>query len=316
MPQNRIRTTEHRSYSDDQLLLAVKQVSEEHKSARYVAKVTGIPRATLNRYVVKVAEFGLENVNFNPGSDRLKIFTMEQEIWLVNYIKHACLIHFGLSTKASRRLDFEFANANNVAIHDGWKSNKMAASPSGWMVSDLSPGLPLVVDAVVSPEEIRPHPKAPPRKGARNIKKKRSAILTDTPTEKALEEEAAKRNDKRNEKSMVYTSVVGVDRTSHGAPPESLQPESPLGTTSKPLTLSPPSHNGILSGVVSFKARETSRAGPSLDCREAEAALSRCTLPKTFLRVATCTSTHCRDEESRYHRFPLGRDGFLFIRRV
>ncbi|KAF2887902.1 hypothetical protein ILUMI_18271, partial [Ignelater luminosus] len=63
-----------------------------------------------------------------------------------------------------------------------------------------SSGLPLVVDAVVSPEEIRPYSKAPPRKGARNIKKKRSAILTDTPTKKALEEVAAKRNDKKNEK--------------------------------------------------------------------------------------------------------------------
>ncbi|KAF2895502.1 hypothetical protein ILUMI_10673 [Ignelater luminosus] len=432
MPRNKIRTTEHRSYSDDQLLSAVKQVSEEHKSARYVAKVTGIPRATLNRYVIKVKEFGLENVNFNLGRDHLKIFTMEQEI---------------------RRLAFEFANANNVAIPDGWKSNKMAGKDwlysfmtrhtlslrtpeqtslstttsfnkhnvnlffnnlkevketfgfppqdvynldetacttvhkppkvlakrgqkivgqitsaergtlvtfvaivrTGWMISDLlssvlkhfveherptvanpkliimdnheshlsiealdfakengiillrlpphcshklqpldvavfrsfkkfynaacntwminnpgkpitiyslaglvgdafpksftpvnisngfkktgiepfnsdifteedflsafvtdrpasphqpiasilrnldeelsSPGLPLVVDAVVSPEEIRPHPKAPPRKEARNIKKKRSTILTDAPTKKALEEEAAKQNE-------------------------------------------------------------------------------------------------------------------------
>ncbi|KAF2890041.1 hypothetical protein ILUMI_16132, partial [Ignelater luminosus] len=63
-----------------------------------------------------------------------------------------------------------------------------------------SSGLPLVVDAVTSLEEIRPYSKAPPRKRARNIKKKRSAILTDTPTKKALEEEAAKRNDKKNEK--------------------------------------------------------------------------------------------------------------------
>ncbi|KAF2889904.1 hypothetical protein ILUMI_16269 [Ignelater luminosus] len=106
MPRNRIRTTAHRSYSDDQLLSAVKQVSEENKSARYVAKVTGIPRATLNRHIIK-------------------IFTTKQETLLANYIKHAYSIHFGLSTKASRRLAFEFVDANNV-ISDSWKSNKMA----------------------------------------------------------------------------------------------------------------------------------------------------------------------------------------------
>ncbi|KAF2887818.1 hypothetical protein ILUMI_18355 [Ignelater luminosus] len=322
--------------------------AQKNKVSR-LAKVTEIPKATLNRYVIKVKEFGLENVNFNPGSDHLKIFTMEQEILLANYIKHACLIHFELSTKASRRLAFEFANANNVAIPDGWKSNKMAgkdwlysfmtrhtlslrtpeqtsliakpklivmdnheshlstealdfakengiilptlpphcshklqtldvaafrsfkkfynAACDTWMInnpgkpitiysiavlpfnSDIfieedflsalvtdrlasphqpiastsrnldevlsSPGLPFVVDAVVSPEEIRPHPKAPSRKGERNIKKKRSAILTDTPTKKALEEEAAKRNDKKNQKVVAKKrSITNMNKES------------------------------------------------------------------------------------------------------
>ncbi|KAF2904638.1 hypothetical protein ILUMI_01537 [Ignelater luminosus] len=58
---------------------------------------------------------------------------MEQEILLANYIKHAYLIHFRLSTKASRRLAFEFANAHNVAISDGWKSNKIAGKD--WLYS-------------------------------------------------------------------------------------------------------------------------------------------------------------------------------------
>ncbi|KAF2898608.1 hypothetical protein ILUMI_07567 [Ignelater luminosus] len=273
MPRNRISTTEHRSYSDDQLLSAVKQVSEEHKSARYFAKVTGIPRATLNRYVIK--EFGLENVNFNPGSDHSKIFTMEQEILLANYIKHACLIHFGLKEAASlsewmvtdlfssvlkdfveherptvanpkliimdnheshlsiEALDFAKENGTILLTLPPHCSHKLQpldvaafrtfkklydAACNTWMINNpgkpitiysiaglvengpasphqpiastsrnldeelSSSGLPLVVDAVVSPEEIRPHPKAPPRKGARNIKKKRSAILTDTST--------------------------------------------------------------------------------------------------------------------------------------
>ncbi|KAF2890031.1 hypothetical protein ILUMI_16142 [Ignelater luminosus] len=268
---------------------------------------------------------------------------MEQEILLANYIKHACLIHFGLSTKASRRLAFEFANANNVASPSGWMvsdlfssvlkhfveherptvanpkliimdnleshlsteafdfakengiilltlpphcSHKLQtldvavfrsfkkfynAACDTWMINNpgkpitiysiaglvgdafpnsftplnisngfkktgivpasphqpiastsrnldeelSSPRLPLVVDAVVSPEEIRPHPKAPSRKGARNIKKKRSAILIDTPTKKALEEQAAKRNDKKNQKVVAKKrSITNMNKES------------------------------------------------------------------------------------------------------
>ncbi|KAF2888313.1 hypothetical protein ILUMI_17860 [Ignelater luminosus] len=73
---------------------------------------------------------------------------------------------------------------------------------------ELSPSrIPLVVDAVVSPDEIRTHSKAPSRKGARNIKKERSAILTDTPTKKALEKEAAKRNDKKMRKQLLKKEI-------------------------------------------------------------------------------------------------------------
>ncbi|KAF2895235.1 hypothetical protein ILUMI_10940 [Ignelater luminosus] len=77
--------------------------------------------------------------------------------------------------------------------------NQPIASTSRNLDEELSLSrLPLVVCAVISPVEIRTHPKAPPRKGARNINKKRSVILTDN--KKTLKEETAKRNDKRMRK--------------------------------------------------------------------------------------------------------------------
>ncbi|KAL4239602.1 hypothetical protein ACF0H5_000411 [Mactra antiquata] len=49
-----------------------------------------------------------------------------------------------------------------------------------------------------SPEHIRPHPKAPPRKDKVGPRKRKNAILTDTPEKEAIEEALRKREQKKN----------------------------------------------------------------------------------------------------------------------
>lgn len=57
--------------------------------------------------------------------------------------------------------------------------------------------------ATFSPESVLPHPKAPPRKNqtSKGRRKRKSAILTDTPVKKALEEEQQGRQKKKSSKA-------------------------------------------------------------------------------------------------------------------
>jgi len=52
--------------------------------------------------------------------------------------------------------------------------------------------------AQFSPEDVRPYPKAPPRKGTAKRKKRRTAILTDTPEKALIEEEFQKRSQSKS----------------------------------------------------------------------------------------------------------------------
>ena len=52
-----------------------------------------------------------------------------------------------------------------------------------------------------SPEHIRPHPKAPPREGKARSRKRRSAILTDTPEKDAIKDALRRREQSKNKPS-------------------------------------------------------------------------------------------------------------------
>ncbi|KAH3736339.1 hypothetical protein DPMN_042902 [Dreissena polymorpha] len=50
----------------------------------------------------------------------------------------------------------------------------------------------------LSPEHVRPHPKAPPRKGKIGPRKRKTAILTDTPEKNAIEDALRRREQRKN----------------------------------------------------------------------------------------------------------------------
>jgi len=55
------------------------------------------------------------------------------------------------------------------------------------------------------PEHIRPHPKAPPRKGKVGPRKRKTAILTDTPEREAIEKALRKREQKKNKSTSKWS---------------------------------------------------------------------------------------------------------------
>lgn len=68
---------------------------------------------------------------------------------------------------------------------------------------------------IVSPELIRPYPKAQPRKQAiKGRPKKKSCILTSTPTKLRIEKEKAEKNKKFNKEKKTYKKVPLVKKKS------------------------------------------------------------------------------------------------------
>lgn len=133
MVRNRPRTTQNRSYSVMDLENAVKLIVNEELSDRQAAKRTGIPRSTLKRYVKKCrAAENTTKVNFRPQNEHLQVFTREEELMLVGYIKTSSNIHYGLTKISARRLAYEFAVANKKTLRPNWEKTKMAGED--WLI--------------------------------------------------------------------------------------------------------------------------------------------------------------------------------------
>ncbi|XP_018574674.1 uncharacterized protein LOC108913591 [Anoplophora glabripennis] len=66
-----------------------------------------------------------EKVDFRPENKHLQVFTDEEEVLLVNYIRSAAAIHYGLTSESTRRLAYEFAVANNKQLKASWERDKI-----------------------------------------------------------------------------------------------------------------------------------------------------------------------------------------------
>ncbi|KAJ4429031.1 hypothetical protein ANN_26027 [Periplaneta americana] len=84
MPRVRMRTTNHRSYSVEDLKVVV-TATKEGMSIRAASARFNIPRTTLKRFVSKSVD-GCE-VNFRPSNEHKKVFTPAEELSLCSYLK-------------------------------------------------------------------------------------------------------------------------------------------------------------------------------------------------------------------------------------
>ena len=230
------RKTERASTPPDIMLRAAKGVKCEHKSIRGVARDFAIPFRTLARYCKKITdeELSADNVTIRVSyASHKKVLTDDQEKELSTYLKQSADIYYGLSVKEVRKLAFQFAEYANNAIPNSWKENEMAGSDwfSGFLkrnrdlsirspeatslsrgnnvartqeVNEPTPSTSGLSKKTLTPEIIRPLPKAGPRKGNGMNKRKRfSAILTDTPVKNALQ---------KNSKQKTHTAQRSYEK--------------------------------------------------------------------------------------------------------
>ena len=92
-----------------------------------VARVNGIDRMTLKRYVRKTRINGESAaVSYKPSYVTKQIFSVSDEKALADYLLKASKLHYGLSTKTSRKLAYDFASCNNKTMSISWHSNQCA----------------------------------------------------------------------------------------------------------------------------------------------------------------------------------------------
>lgn len=113
--------------------LACKEVILEGKSIRSSALKYNIPYKTLHRYVTKlkaaeedssqISNIQLTHVGYNKTR---QILSGTKEIALVEYIKKAADIYYGLTPKEVRKLAYQFAIKNGNKVPYSWNEKKMA----------------------------------------------------------------------------------------------------------------------------------------------------------------------------------------------
>lgn len=107
---------------------AVKNIMEEGKSIRSVAKNFNIDRKTLGRYYTCIIQ-GKET-SFEPNCNTSQIFSIDEESDLEEYLILASKLNYGLYPKEMREFAYQYACARKIKIPDNWVKNN--ASSYDW----------------------------------------------------------------------------------------------------------------------------------------------------------------------------------------
>ena len=198
------RKTSRGLADEDDIRAAVFKVVTDGGKIAQIAREMNIPRTTLLRYVKKTNDGSL--VTYKANFSHRQVFTSRDETELTDYLKTSAKMYHGLSPKDTRRLAYQLAVQNGLkTIPESWHNKKQAGED--WLAGFLkrSPNLSLrkpeissepgTKDAVetaklperpFSPSDIRPYPKAQPKRSKFGRKRAKSRILTDTPEKNAL----------------------------------------------------------------------------------------------------------------------------------
>ncbi|KAF2889487.1 hypothetical protein ILUMI_16685 [Ignelater luminosus] len=115
---------------------AAQAVREDKISMRDTAARCGVNFMTLNSYIRKSsAAVNSNNVVTVGYTLHRKVFTKDQEEELGAYVAHSAKLYYGLTTSDLRKLAYEYAIANNIAVSEVWKSSPMASK--NWLFGFL-----------------------------------------------------------------------------------------------------------------------------------------------------------------------------------
>jgi len=131
MPRTYIRKTQ-KDINENALQTAVSKVIEGGQSIRSTALQYNLKRTTLQGYIQR-ARKGYETKKGSHASRQ--VFSMVMEKDLTEYLLNCSNMLYGLTSKATRRLAFEYASANDLDFPESWKSQGLAGKE--WLLGFL-----------------------------------------------------------------------------------------------------------------------------------------------------------------------------------
>jgi hypothetical protein len=86
------------------------------------ARIKGLKYLILFLYVCKrkIHDDKMGELQFKPNYEYRRIFSLEQEKVLVEYILNCSTVHYGLSTEQCRRLTNEMVIVNHIPYPSNW----------------------------------------------------------------------------------------------------------------------------------------------------------------------------------------------------
>jgi len=127
MVRTYVRKTARGQTAENVMHAAVMQVVVHSTAINIVARNTGIPRSTLQRYVKMSTEGQLHN--YKSNFNHRQVFSCENEEALLEYLITSSKMYHGLSCRDTRRLAYQFAMRNediSSRMPQSWKVNEMA----------------------------------------------------------------------------------------------------------------------------------------------------------------------------------------------
>lgn len=126
MVRHRNRTTQ-RGSTVPQLEQAADAVKNQTCSVREAAKIFGIPRTSLQRFINQSAsQTSTNGVGYEGVARAHMVFTNAQEKEIANHIKAFDDRFYGLTSEQCRKLAYSYAKSNVTIIPPSWNTNEIA----------------------------------------------------------------------------------------------------------------------------------------------------------------------------------------------
>lgn len=122
------------------LRMAIKDVLTNGTKVRTAAKNFDISKTTLSRHLKNMQDSNENEFVYRANNDVKKVFTLPQEIELVEYLKQAAKLHYGLNRNEVLKLAYQYGYENNLAIPENWKIEKKAGDM--WLSHEATTSLP------------------------------------------------------------------------------------------------------------------------------------------------------------------------------
>lgn len=124
MPRNRLRTTS-RGPTQDVMERAADLVLKGNMSIRKAAKTYDLCHVTLQRFINKRKANEQPQMGYRPHN---RVFSVDLEVELAEYLKTSANIFYGLSPKEVRSLAYKYAVANKLKFPEKWHEFEMAGA--------------------------------------------------------------------------------------------------------------------------------------------------------------------------------------------